>query len=73
MTLETQYKLKSNPNYLIYLRRNSQWYKYLNRNPRYFKNFEEEAKEKLSLRFSDKLSNTLKTIEILENVFSSFK
>ena len=73
MTLETQYKLKSNPNYLIYLRRNSQWYKYLNRDPRYFKNFEEEAKEKLSLRFSDKLSNALKTIEILENVFSSFK
>ena len=73
MKLEIQYKFKDNPNYIMYLRRNSQWYKYLNRDPRYFKNFEEEAKEKLSLRFADKLSNTLKTIELLENVFSSFK
>jgi len=73
MTLELQYKLKNNPNYLMYLRRNSAWYKYLNRNPNNFRMFEEEAKERLSLRFTDKLSNTLKTIEILENVFSSLK
>lgn len=73
MTLETQYKLKSNPNYLMYLRRNSMWYKYLNRNPRYYKNFEEEVKERLSLRFSDRVSNALKTIEILESVVSSLK
>lgn len=73
MTLEVQYKIKNNPAYLTYLRQNSQWYKYLNRSPLYFKAFEEEAKSKMSLRFSDKLSNTLKTIEILGNVVSSFK
>lgn len=73
MTLETQYRLKSNPNYLMYLRRNSMWYKYLNRSPKYYKSFEEEAKEKMSMRFTDRLSNTLKTIEIIENVVSSLK
>jgi hypothetical protein len=73
MSLEIQYRLKNDANYLNYLHQNSQWYKYLNRNPNYFKQFEEEAKENMSLRLSDKISSTLKTIELLENVVSSLK
>lgn len=73
MTLETQYKIKSNPNYVKYLRQNSQWYKYLNRNPSYFKNFENTVKEAYSLRLTDRISSAMKTLELLENVMSSLK
>ncbi len=65
MTLEIQYRIKNNPNYQRFLRQNSQWYKYLNRNPAYFKNFESQVKEAYSLRLSDRISSTIKTLEIL--------
>ena len=73
MTLEIQYRIKNNPNYQRFLRQNSQWYKYRNRNPAYFKNFESQVKEAYSLRLSDRISSTIKTLEILENVMSSLK
>ncbi len=73
MTLEIQYKIKNNPNYQRFLRQNSQWYKYLNRNPANFKSFEAQVKEAYSLRLSDRISSTIKTLEILENVMSSLK
>jgi hypothetical protein len=73
MTLDIQYKIKSNPNYLRFLRENSQWYKYLNRDRKYFKDFEEAMKETYSLRLSDRISSTIKTLELLENVISSLK
>ena len=40
MNLTVQYKIKSNPNYLKFLRENSNWYKYLNRNQIFFKEFD---------------------------------
>lgn len=73
MTLETQYKIRNNPNYQRFLRQNSQWYKYLNRNPASFKAFENTVKEAYSLRLSDRISSAMRTIELLENVFSSLK
>lgn len=73
MSLEIQYRLKNDQNYLRYLRQNSQWYKYLNRNQVYFKQFENEAREKMSLRLSDRISSALSTIELIENVVSSLK
>ena len=39
MTIDIQYKLKSNPVYLKYLRENSNWYKVLNRYPEKFNDF----------------------------------
>ena len=39
MTLETQFFLKSNEQYLNYLRTHSYWYKNLNRNPEQLRNF----------------------------------
>ena len=39
MSLELQYKIKSNPMYHEFIRQNSIWYKYLNRNPNNFKYF----------------------------------
>ena len=73
MTLEIQFKIKNNPYYLYYLRKNSNWYKILNRNPEMFGQFEEEAKEKYKLRPSDRISQALDTITMIQNVMSSLK
>ena len=73
MTLEIQFKIKNNPNYLRYLRENSYWYKILNRNPSSFKKFEEEVKEKYGLRASDKIEKALETFSLVQNMISNLK
>jgi len=73
MKTEIQLKIKSNENYLRYLRENSYWYKYLNRNPIFFKQFESEVKEKYKLTGVDRISKTLDTISMLEKVISTLK
>lgn len=73
MTLDVQFKLKSNPNYIRYLRENSSWYKVLTRNPESFKVFEEEVKDKYHLRMSDRIGHTLEMIEMVQTLMSSLK
>ena len=73
MTLELQFKIKNNPYYLKYIREHSFWYKILNRNPKMFTTFEEKVKEEYKLRTSDKIAKALNTIEIVQNIVSSFK
>lgn len=73
MTLDLQFKIKNNPNYLRYLRENSYWYKVLNRDPIQFKNFEQEVKEKYQLRPTDKISKALTTFEMVSQLMSSFR
>ena len=73
MTLEIQFKIKNNPNYQRYIREHSEWYKILNRNPKAFKLFEEKVKEEYKLRTSDKITKALSTIELFQNIISSFK
>lgn len=73
MNLDTQFKLKNNPLYLKYLRENSYWYKMLNRDPNSFKNFEEEVKINYKLRPSDRISQALDYIEMLETIMSTLK
>ena len=73
MNLDTQFKLKSNPLYIKYLRENSYWYKQLNREPNNFKKFEEELKINYRLRPEDRLSKTLDYIEMIQMVMSSLK
>lgn len=73
MSLDVQFKLKSNPNYIKYIRENSHWYKILNRNPSMFKIFESEVKEKYKLRPTDKISRALDTLELLQNVVSTLR
>lgn len=73
MILELQFKIKNNPNYLEYLRTNSYWYKYLNRNPNNFKMFEEEVKQFKRNKLTNKIGETFKTIEMLQNVLSTMK
>ena len=73
MSLEVQFKLKSNPNYVNYLREHSYWYKHLNRNPALFDQFEQEVKEKYGLRPQDKINKMLDTLEMVSMLVSSFK
>lgn len=73
MTLEVQFKLKSNPNYQKYIRENSNWYKILNRHPELFRKFESEVKEKYGLRPIDKLNRTVERIELLTSFFQALK
>jgi len=73
MKLELQYNIRSNPNYVKYLRENSNWYKILNRNPEMFKQFTEEVKEKYRLRPTDRIYKALETMELLQNVLSTIK
>lgn len=73
MTLEVQYNLKSNPNFIRYLRENSHWYKLLNRNPLLFKKFASDVKEEYGLKPASRIAKALETIEVLQNVISSIK
>lgn len=73
MTLDIQFKLKSNPLYIKYLRENSSWYKTLTRNPTQFDNFINEMKANYLIRPTDRISKALQYIEILQTIMSSVK
>lgn len=73
MSLDLQFKIKKNPNYIRFLMENSYWYKYLNRNDNYFKLFESEVKEKYKLRSTDKINKALDTITVLQTLFDTLK
>lgn len=73
MTLDTQFKLKSNPIYIKYIHENSYWYKILNRDPNMFNDFVEEVKTNYRLRPSDRLNKALSTFEMISTIISSLK
>ena len=68
MTLELQFKLKSNPLYLTYLHQASNWYKILNRDPNSFNNFVEEMKTVYKLRPQDKIDKIVNAIDVLNTL-----
>ena len=73
MPIDIQLKIKSNPNYLRYLREHSEWYRILNRDPSSFKRFESTVKETYKLRTTDRIAKTLDTIELVQNLLTSLK
>ena len=73
MTLDTQFKLKSNPLYLKYLHENSYWYKILNRDPSEFNNFVQELRINYKLRPQDKIAKALDTFEMVSTILSTLK
>ena len=73
MTLDLQFKLKSNPLYTRFIHENSYWYKILNRDPNMWKEFVENVKDVYHLRTTDRLSNALDTIDMVSKVLSALK
>lgn len=73
MSIETQIRLKSNINYLKFLRENSHWYKYLNRSNQYFKDFEEEMKTTYKLRPSDRISKAIDTFDMIQTILATLR
>lgn len=71
MTLDVQFKLKSNPLYIKYLHENSYWYKVLNREPSLFNEFVNEVRTNYQLRPSDKINKALTTFEMISTIISS--
>ena len=71
MTLDTLFKLKSNPLFIKYIHENSNWYKILNRDPDMFNEFVEEVKTNYKLRPSDKLDQALSTFEMITTILST--
>ena len=65
MNVDIQYRLKSNPNDIKYLREKSYWYKLLNRNKTYFKNFEEAMKKEYKLTPEDRINKMANSIDML--------
>ncbi|MGM9879070.1 MAG: YlbE-like family protein [Bacilli bacterium] len=72
MNLLVQYKLKSNPTYLKFLRENSNWYKYLNRNQMFLKKFEKEMKVKYKMTPKDKLERFTENIDKVSQIIDIF-
>ena len=73
MTLEVQFKLKSNPLFIQYLHENSYWYKILNREPNMFNEFVNEVKKNYKLRTSDKINEAINTFEMITSIFGALK
>ena len=73
MSLDIQFKLKQNPNYIKYLRENSYWYKILTRDPSHFNEFVENVKKTYHMRTVDKISDAIKTFEMITNLMTSMK
>ena len=69
MTRDTQFKIKSNPIYIKYLRENSYWYKLLNRYND-FKSFENEVKINYKLRTIDKVEKVTDTIDFVSKLIN---
>lgn len=73
MTLDLQFKMKSNPLFLKYLHENSYWYKILNRNPDAFNLFVDEVKKTYRLRPSDKINDAISAFETFSSIISTLK
>ncbi len=73
MSIDLQFKIRNNPNYIRYLRQHSIWYKLLNRNPERFREFEELVKEEYKLRTTDKIEHLLDTVELVQNILTTLK
>lgn len=73
MNLELQYKIKSDPKQISFLRENSYWYKYLNRSNTYYKDFLKDMKDKYKLNPSDRIKKISKDIEMINKVIDILK
>ena len=62
-----------NPKMYEYLKQNSLWYKVLNRDASLYKEFENKMKELYHERATDKISDVIDNIDLIESVIMSLK
>ena len=62
-----------NPKMYEYLKQNSLWYKALNRDSSLYKEFENKMKELYHERTTDKISDVIDNIDLIESVIMSLK
>ncbi|MDD2469870.1 MAG: YlbE-like family protein [Bacilli bacterium] len=73
MNLDIQFKIRNDSNCTRYIRENSHWYKILNRYPEQFNDFMNEMKERYRLRPTDKITDFVDKLEVINNLFSALK
>ena len=73
MQIDLQKKLLEKPKMYQYLKENSYWIKYLNRNPVLYKEFEAKMKELYHERVTDKVSNAIDQIDLINGVLMALK
>ena len=73
MTIDLQYKINSDMNYLRFLREHPYWYKRLNRDPGSFNAFVREMKDKYELKPSDRINKLLNNITLIQSFLDVIK
>ncbi len=73
MNLDTQFKIRNNPQYQKYIRENSNWYKVLNRDSTMFRMFEEQVKTDYKLRPEDRINKVIQTVDFLQTILATLK
>ena len=65
MTVDTQIKIRSNPNLYHYLRENSNWYKELNRHPEMIRELDQEMRSYYKLNITDRIDRFGQRLEMI--------
>ena len=73
MTIENQIRLSNDQMLTRFIREYPIWYKRLNRNPDLFNDMIMDMKEKYKLTTSDRINNTLNSINMLETFLDVLK
>lgn len=73
MNIETQLKIRNNPNLYHFLRENSWWYKELNRNPESINEMQIEMKNYYRMNLSDQIDRFGKRIEMIRTFMDIMK
>lgn len=73
MTIENQIRLSNDQMLTSFIREYPIWYKRLNRNPDLFNDMIMDMKEKYKLTTSDRINNTLNSINMLKTFLDVLK
>ena len=73
MNIETQLKIRNNPNLYHFLRENSWWYKEINRNPESINEMQIEMKNYYKMNLSDQIDRFGKRIEMIRTFMDIMK
>ena len=73
MDLMLQKRFLENQKMYQYLKENSYWFKYLNRDANSYKEFETKMKELYKERLTDKISEMIDNIDLINGVLMSLK